>query len=409
MRVLKNGPLAKPADCALGESVDVRDLALAGESLVSLDRGLGISATRQELAPLQDLKSSPSPGKEHLAFVDALRGIAAVVVCVFHLHLCTESAFPQVGLNRCLHDLLQYLDLGKLAVAVFFMVSGYLIPVALDRVGNLSTFARRRVFRLYPAYWFSIVCALLVSAAGLREEFPSVSTIAANFTMAQGYLGRPDIIGVFWTLQIELTFYVLCGLLFALGCFDARRWLICPAAMLGALLCGAARFALGKPLPVAMFVALGLMFAADALRRRDAHCKACFAIVAVLLIPTCWLAYAELAPRYIATYYLAMFVFICSDRWRASPVFSASWLRFLADVSYSVYLLQDPIGLTITQFAVSRGLIQSVAIGCGLTGTIAASYLVYRAIELPCIRIGRELGGRRKMSQSELVSAKQAP
>jgi len=376
--------------------------------MISLDQG----ADTDILDGAQLLPADPEkhlrPTNEHLAFIDALRGIAALIVCVFHFHLSTEALYPSAGLNRCMRNVFEHIDLGKLAVAVFFMVSGYLIPTALDRVGVLATFSSRRFFRLYPAYWFSIVCALIVSAFGLREAFPAVSTIAANFTMAQGYLGRPDIIGVFWTLQIELTFYFLCGLLFAFGCFGARRWIISPLAMLGALLCGAARFALGKPLPVAMFLALALMFAADALRRRDARYKACFAWIAILMIPTCWLAYAELAPRYIATYFVAMLLFIASDRWRASPIFQASPLRFFADISYSVYLLQDPVGLTVTEYAAHHGASQPVAMGGGLAATIGVSFLVFHALELPCIRIGRNWDRRVRARETDLAAPTQA-
>ena len=86
---------------------------------------------------------------------------------------------------------LGFFDLGKYAVAVFFMVSGFLIPATLRAPeASLKKFVIHRVFRLYPAYWFSIVFFLMTCALlHIKNPF-SVSVILLNFTMLQKFFGK---------------------------------------------------------------------------------------------------------------------------------------------------------------------------------------------------------------------------
>lgn len=333
---------------------------------------------------------------EYLNFLDALRGIAALTVAVFHLHEVTARLYPNVGCNHALTRLFDYFDLGKFAVVVFFMVSGYLIPTAMERAGSVGVFAQRRFFRLYPAYWLSIACALILFHWGVNDEFVPGIAVLANLTMAQGYLGQPDCIGAFWTLQIELTFYVLCGALFWAGLFGRERWMLSPLAMLAAVAAAALRWVLAKPLPVALLLALALMFAADALRRRDRHARWCLAFIALALVPTCWLAYGQLAGRYVLTYYAGIVAFLLAWAAQAWPGFRARPLKFLADVSYSVYLLHGPLGVATALGAAAMGIDQWTGIGAGVGVTVVAAWFVFRIVEEPCIRLGRRCETRRR-------------
>ncbi|GIE95105.1 hypothetical protein Ari01nite_25700 [Paractinoplanes rishiriensis] len=141
-----------------------------------------------------------------------------MVVC-FHLS-------PQViGTERHL-AVMRHIDLGKYGVLLFFLVSGYVIPMSLERHGSLRRFWIGRLCRIYPAYLaaialFALVCAFgwLRWPAGLRQE--TVTGVLAHVTMLPDLLGQRGALRVFWTLAYEMTFYLIVAGLFA---WRLHRW-----------------------------------------------------------------------------------------------------------------------------------------------------------------------------------------
>src|SRR5262245_59868150 len=132
--------------------------------------------------PLRD--SSP-----RLATLDALRGLAALLVVLFHIFTA-----PQAGEARRVAALFSSVDIGHLGVCLFFIVSGYVIPLSLDRLA-LGVFWWRRFVRLYPCYWLSIVLVLIVGATGraqpVSEQFQTMPAwlTLVNLTMLQLLFG----------------------------------------------------------------------------------------------------------------------------------------------------------------------------------------------------------------------------
>jgi peptidoglycan/LPS O-acetylase OafA/YrhL len=112
---------------------------------------------------------------------------------------------------------------GYLGVAVFFVLSGYVITMAVGTnkitLGFLGRFAARRSLRLDPPYWVNIavVIALMLVAArvGVEKPFPSASTIFVNLIYLQDLLGVQALSSVYWTLCLEVQFYLVLILLLA--------------------------------------------------------------------------------------------------------------------------------------------------------------------------------------------------
>lgn len=102
-----------------------------------------------------------------------------------------------------------------MGVVAFFAISGYVIVPTLsgDRSTATLRFIVKRFFRLYPIFWV----AVFVLAAGLWFQnggLPSPWTIGANLTMIPLELRQPQIMGHFWTLEVELIFYGIILILF---------------------------------------------------------------------------------------------------------------------------------------------------------------------------------------------------
>jgi len=346
-------------------------------------------------------KGSAAPAAPSYAFIDALRGIAALIVVLFHQQIHVFLGFPEKRIppgSFTWWVFLGFFDLGKYAVVVFFMVSGFLIPATLRRPGaTIGRFARHRFFRLYPAYWFAIALHAGTLAAIGSPSGLDWSWIAVNLTMFQKFLGRQDFIGVFWTLQIEMTFYVLCAALFRFGILAHRSWAQwgCIAA---ALACAALRWQTGKALPVALFLALVVMFAGDVLRAHDEgiasrrEVATALAVAACTVVPAAWMGYRDEATRYILTYWAGIATFaLC---WRNARAFEGGGFvrrcfSFLGSISYGVYLLGSTVLLALggPVFAATGNAWLATVVDVSVT--IGLAWICLRCIELPAIRFGR--------------------
>jgi peptidoglycan/LPS O-acetylase OafA/YrhL len=334
--------------------------------------------------------SKTQTSHQDYAFINLLRGIAAVLVTFNHFYLNTLDFYEKTAWSQAAYPfLLGEFDPGKFSVGAFFLVSGFLIPYSLERSKSVKIFVIHRFFRLYPAYWFSILLNLGLNLWLSFEAMPSLWTLLANFTMAQGFLGQPDVIGAFWTLQIELVFYVLCVLIFCLGI--SRKTSLLVYSWIGLMVIASIIAHLGIRVPMALFIALALMYCADALRRNVDNVNILWITTAIALVPVCILAYGKVAGRYILCYWAAMIVFRLAHRYQAAW-FKKPIYKFLADISYSIYLLHGPIGIQIARAIAAQGGSPFLAYGTALAATIVAAWITYKLLEHPAILLGRKFG-----------------
>ena len=165
--------------------------------------------------------TAPAPG-QRLGWLDALRGYAALTVVLFHLS-------PQViGLDRHL-AIMRHIDFGKYGVLLFFLVSGYVIPMSLERHGSLRRFWIGRLCRIYPAYLGAVALVAVLAAAGLMNWQASLRAetttgVLAHLTMMPDLVGLRGAVRVFWTLSYEMTFYLIVAGLFAWRLHRHSAW-----------------------------------------------------------------------------------------------------------------------------------------------------------------------------------------
>jgi peptidoglycan/LPS O-acetylase OafA/YrhL len=169
--------------------------------------------------PDKDAPGSPSatpPRREsRLRALDGLRLLAALMVCSYHFagkngeiadswHQSPSAVFPTFS---------RFATYGALGVQFFFVISGFVICMS-SWGRTVGDFFRSRVSRLYPAYWVAII---MVTAAGfvLPVVFAPLRSdeILLNLTMLQQPMGSPRVLGVCWTLWVEVRFYAMFALL----------------------------------------------------------------------------------------------------------------------------------------------------------------------------------------------------
>jgi peptidoglycan/LPS O-acetylase OafA/YrhL len=183
---------------------------------------LGLSPTRAAVPVV----GSPLPADSHsqrFRFVDALRGIAALGVAWHHINL--YGPLPDAAatvMPAPLHWAWYY---GWAGVPVFFVISGFVIAYSVRDAWItprfLGNFALRRSLRLDPSYWAMIGLALLLhflpELAGLpspHETGLSTGQVLSHFVYLQNISEYDNLSAGFWTLCIEMQFYLLfCAML----------------------------------------------------------------------------------------------------------------------------------------------------------------------------------------------------
>jgi peptidoglycan/LPS O-acetylase OafA/YrhL len=372
------------------------------------------------LDPVQKIEvehSAPkaSPHEDgRMLWLDSLRGVGALAVAYLHVafQFTKHDYFGASAWQQINQQFYSFLDLGKFGVVLFFCVSGFVIPFSLtrDKPAPVSRFVISRFFRLYPAYWLTIPFGVFFYT--LENPHPAdLTTILANLTMGQSFVGKDDLIGLYWTLQIELIFYALCLGMFILGWLEDPRkresagW----GFLAVTLLIAAVRLVIGARLPVAVAMGLSLMFWASVWRAAvltgdQALWRAAWRLLAgaVVLFPLIALmaysrnyGYGETPRRYIISYGVALTVFtLCTTvlRLKFRPLY------FLGKISYSLYLVHLIVywclltsGLQARALSVIHPQVY-ILLYCCLAVAVAA--VVHRWVETPGVALGRRVYAR---------------
>lgn len=362
-----------------------------------------------------------------LAWLDALRGIAAPAVALHH------SAWTFVPAVWAEVD--RRVDVGTWGVFVFFLVSGYIIPASLERRGDLRAFWTGRAFRLLPLLLVALALALLLAYAGMFETSPGLDrrppplVALANLTMLQELLGVPSVINVMWTLSYEMAFYLMTAGLFAVrqahrsapiavilavaavplglllprATINGRAGLAAAlmgvavvlvivvtmlangrlrraAALIGGLL-GLALVILGSRIGAGQgLIIAATMFAGTAVYRAEqGTMRRGPAVAALLTVLACGVLVAR-EPAWAAAVLLAAGVFVLAFtlRRRRFP----RWLAHLGVISFSLYLLHPLLLRIVPNLAVFFLVL------------LVLGHVAYRFVEAPGRRLGRRLSAR---------------
>lgn len=175
--------------------------------------------------------------------LESLRGVAALMVAFYHSFLIftvdqnrtiwDTAIYDVTGVNSFLTRMALALFNGSAAVSIFFVLSGYVLGLSLDRKPrNLITyhaFYIKRVFRIYPAYFVSMTLIILsIILFHKYIEFPNTSLwfnwwytegISFKYALENYFLLNTDINNVAWTLKVELLISFIFPVIYLLN-----RW-----------------------------------------------------------------------------------------------------------------------------------------------------------------------------------------
>jgi len=336
--------------------------------------------------------------------IQALRGVAALVVVLFHFHVLERVCGPDAILPS-------FMGYGRAGVDLFFVISGFIMVSiagqAKSGVGSSFDFLVKRVIRIYPPYWvvtFGIFVVWFYSEgyffARLVKENPN--WIASLMLWPQD---RYPVLLVGWTLIHEMYFY----LLFALALLVPMAWRAGFASFLALAILGFG-FAGFKSDSAVLKVALHpltlefILGGIAALLRPHVTRQFWSAIVlaVVWIAATNWLLgftptheqFEKEWPRVIIFGpSCALLVFAAAD-----PARQFFWPRSmiaLGDASYSLYLLHVPIFFLMVPLWKANSspapVDNAVALVVALALAIGFSFPFFRWIEQPSLQLGRRL------------------
>ncbi|GAD90067.1 putative acyltransferase [Vibrio halioticoli NBRC 102217] len=320
--------------------------------------------------------------REHrLTELDALRGIAALAVVIFHYFARYNEIYGHENL------FVEWSRIGSYGVHLFFIISGFVIFWTLSRTARPLDFLVSRFSRLYPAYWVSLIFTFsVVYIFSLPGREVSMSSALVNILMFQEYLNVAHVDGVYWTLTVELTFYFWIFLLYTSSLINKVEEIfsflviVSMVHSLGIIFVPSILYKVFILKYIPFFIA-GICF--YKLVSDSGNLKTLIALALSLfsIIPI----YSFEKFFYISFFYL-LFYGAVSGRLK---FLKAKPLVFFGGISYSLYLIHQNIGYVIINKSYDLQLNPVVGIIVATTISILLAIFVTNVIEKPALRLLR--------------------
>lgn len=360
------------------------------------------------------------PASNRLAHVDSLRAVAALLVACAHLW---ERFLPFAHPDQTTFEKTwpRYFDFGITGVIVFFSISGFVIYGTLrgPREGAGRRFVVSRFFRLFPAYWASMVGGLIF--IWWWQGLPITGAmVAGNATMLPTIFQQPQVMGLYWTLETELAFYLSCWVIWRCGWLDNPR--VLAGLVVGMSLAWFAVKGATQLLATADGITgswknlprhLGIMFWGAYFRivydesegfRRKLRDRKFWILVGLTLVILAvggsrqFRFFIHPSRSWFSPYVVGPCLFLCWTVWLRVRFRALVWL---GQISYSIYLFHLVVATPLLVFVArpENAAWRGWPVVCYVVPAIALSILVsagiYYAVERPAISLGRRLAGRR--------------
>jgi len=336
--------------------------------------------------------------------LDALRAVAALGVLAFHWTTYFDVRYG--------HDASMPLRVpgGAYGVNLFFVISGFVITLTIRRAPRVRDFARSRFFRLFPTFW---ICLLLsagaIAVAGPPDRAVSLLDLALNLTMIPKWLGAQPVDGVYWTLAIELAFYVWMAVFKVTGALETPRGRLAVALAwtVGSVVSGlfvrltfhvvGTAFELQHPAlatvcDVFVLRFAGLFATGMVLFDHVTSDRPRWSRLDVATLIACAVSQALWRGKGGAIAWLVSGTMVWAAC-RLRPSFLAVRpLVWLGAVSYPIYLLHQNIGFSILWNGYRRGLPSLLSLVLALALVLSLCALVHAVIERRAIALGKGKG-----------------
>lgn len=321
-----------------------------------------------------EYRSHIQPRSTKITFANQLRALAVMIVLINHLFglYFFESDF----IAKYVHSpLFQHVmpseiswlfsdnyNLGPLGVAIFFLISGFVIPFSLERHSTIQ-FVIARILRIYPTYLCTLTIALvalaLSSLAWDQRVRASLHEVTHNILLIQHFSDTSSIDLVSWSLGVEMRFYILAMLL-ATWIKQGHIWPLFVAPIISLFLNFYVATMIDHPFAKelameAMYI--GFMFIGTLFYyhyKKLVSNPVFWLVMSAIMIMTLlswkqgYFAFQYFMPvtvNYLYALVLFGTAYLFRDQFR--PISIVDWI---AGISYPLYLLHSVIGFTLLQY-----------------------------------------------------------
>lgn len=344
---------------------------------------------------------SESPVRFH--YIDLLRGLSALAVLIYHYRaffVTAPDTWPPVvnlPLQGCLWPIYEY---GRLAVQVFWVISGFVFAVAYARFGtqmSLWRFFVHRFARLYPLHFVMLILVATIQAASFRftghfQVYGSNTPLdfIAQIFLASNWLSayRFTFNGPVWSVSVEILIYLA---------FVVYLKLFTPRLLsAGAIAISFFVLAVVTERPVTQCGALFFTGVCIGLTRKSATSRLGIFGVAGLLIT---LALCVMGNQYQATAALSYLagpsaVAILAHLDLRLPTLSSRFW-WIGDITYAVYLTHMPLIMVVRLLIGDRSVLHAPAgMLAFVLSVVLISVFIHRSFEIPMQRYIRSAMAR---------------
>lgn len=365
-------------------------------------------------------------GNSRIDFANTLRGFAALAVVISHYYgvfwssrAAVEAITNAPALPLETHAIPGYIswlhafpifNWGAYGVALFFIISGFVIPFSLQKMSWVG-FSINRILRIMPTYFvgFSVsLLAILMSSAYFSREWPfSVREVLIHYIPGiRDIMWSRGIDGIVWTLEIEMKFYLVCALLIVWFRQQSLKVFFAPVALFAFALY------LNRMIPVwgntnvsafqlamtymtvsqyIIYMFIGVLF--HYLYRGKIDANKAYLGVGCLFAMFCihWWAgpyAANLGVAWSYAFALLTFAFSYSfpNLFKSNRVFD-----FLADISYPLYVIHGVAGYVALRIMLDMGFKAWSSLLIVTAACLFLSWLLHVLIESPSQKLGKQL------------------
>jgi peptidoglycan/LPS O-acetylase OafA/YrhL len=345
--------------------------------------------------------------KQKLESLQVGRGIAAFAVLLFHSQVLMNYVHPDSIFVHAFR-------FGSAGVDFFFVLSGFLMVYVHRRdfgqPGRLRSYFLKRVTRIYPIYWalclFLVPLVLLVPSTMQNAGKVTLSTLWTSIFLLPH--AGPRLLGVTWTLEYEVLFYLMFAVFFFSARFGLAFFAVWFLGIVGVGIWGPATLSVigGAPTitPFLLAFAMNLHVAefmagmgiAWLIQRGFRIERPIWLLAASLLAAACFLVYASHLPDGqtlrietvgfgLSATAIVLSVILVEVRHR---LHAPAWLTLVGDASYSIYLthfLVVSFAVMVAKHthkvaAIPPGLLLLVIVAVAMTFGILTHLLVERPL-----------------------------
>lgn len=268
--------------------------------------------------------------KNKLDSLILLRAIAVVAVCFCHFGyaLYAENAYNDVFVF--------FYNYGKYGVQIFFVVSGFVIPLSLYMarysIDYYFRFLLKRLIRLHPPYLAALAITLLISFFSYKIRGITYPETVESIVASLFYFHFPVDNPVFWTLAVEAEYYLFIGLFYTLIVKIPKVYVLLFTPIL--ILIGQSQ--LTDYILFFSYIIYFLIGIIGFMIYTNQGSKILNSVILVTLFPLTYMLYG-------ATEALVASTTIGFILWYQGAVGKAA--NFTGEISYSLYLIHFPIGI----------------------------------------------------------------